>query len=285
MIRLRAEAPSTSHPPPLGTPPSGTPPLLPIPAPTSSPFLLLPSTDHRAVRPEVCLPPWKRLCIALGPRYEVGESSSAPTARPTRGFRADYGFVATLDKEIRRDPKRDDTDEIYGRLDDAQDDRLLMSSQFNILYRDRHAHAYTTLLMEREVRLSREAWVQSMDASDTARSEAQLNCGDTETNEYTADTGDSIAETLKAMIDQGVTDALAAHDADRNTNGDDSHNSGTGVRRMERVARETVGHDVAYAMTWVELKKNMTNKYCPRGEMKNVDPTSMDLEFLSLCKV
>ncbi|GJR06148.1 putative reverse transcriptase domain-containing protein [Tanacetum coccineum] len=39
------------------------------------------------------------------------------------------------------------------------------------------------------------------------------------------------------MIDQGVTDALAACDADRNTNGDDSHNSGTSVRRIKRVAR------------------------------------------------
>ncbi|GJV29139.1 putative reverse transcriptase domain-containing protein [Tanacetum coccineum] len=43
---------------------------------------------------------------------------------------------------------------------------------------------------------------------------------------------------LKAMINQGVTDALAAHDANRNTNGYDSHNSGTCVRRTERVARE-----------------------------------------------
>ncbi|GJX85121.1 putative reverse transcriptase domain-containing protein [Tanacetum coccineum] len=76
---------------------------------------------------------------------------------------------------------------------------------------------------------------------------------------------------LQAMIDQGVTAALAARDADRNTNGDDSHNSGTGVRRTERTAREfenqvkfatctlhsvaltwwnthvkTVGHDAAY---------------------------------------
>ncbi|GKD45581.1 reverse transcriptase domain-containing protein [Tanacetum coccineum] len=33
---------------------------------------------------------------------------------------------------------------------------------------------------------------------------------------------------LQAMINQGVTAALAARDADRNTNGDDSHNSGTG---------------------------------------------------------
>ncbi|GKA88280.1 putative reverse transcriptase domain-containing protein [Tanacetum coccineum] len=35
---------------------------------------------------------------------------------------------------------------------------------------------------------------------------------------------------LQAMIDQGVIAALAAHDADRNTNGDDSHNSGTGTK-------------------------------------------------------
>ncbi|GKG03983.1 hypothetical protein Tco_0314370, partial [Tanacetum coccineum] len=61
MIWLRAEAPSTSHSPPphiilshtrVDTPPSGTPPLLPIPAPTSSPYLLLSSTDHRADMPE-----------------------------------------------------------------------------------------------------------------------------------------------------------------------------------------------------------------------------------------
>ncbi|GKC94294.1 hypothetical protein Tco_1159736 [Tanacetum coccineum] len=182
MIRLRAKTPSTSHPLPSSTPPSGTPPLLPIPLPTSSPPLLLPSTDCRAGVSEVTLPPRKRMCIALGLRYEVGESSSAPTARPIRGFRVDYGFVATLDDEIRRDPERDvgykitdnwdemlmgmpgapatdetelgqtltnfvttvrqDTDEIYGRLDDAQDDRSLMS-------------------------------VQSMDASDTARSEVR----------------------------------------------------------------------------------------------------------------
>ncbi|GJQ90637.1 hypothetical protein Tco_0001776 [Tanacetum coccineum] len=133
-------------------PPSGTPPLLPIPLPTPSPPLLLPSTDRRADMPEVCLPPQKRLCIAQGPRYEVGESSSAP--RPTGSFRVDYGFVATLDDEIRRDPERDDTNKIYVRLDDAQDDKSLMSGRLNMLFRDRRAHARTALLMEREARLS-----------------------------------------------------------------------------------------------------------------------------------
>ncbi|GKC35142.1 hypothetical protein Tco_1047526 [Tanacetum coccineum] len=48
---------------------------------------------------------------------------------------------------------------------------------------------------------------------------------------------------LQAMIDQGVAAALAARDANRSTNGEDSHNSGTGVRRTERVARECTYQD------------------------------------------
>ncbi|GKF50539.1 hypothetical protein Tco_0147006, partial [Tanacetum coccineum] len=114
----RVEAPSTSHslslPPPIilshsrsDALSSGTPPLLPIPLPTSSPPLHLLSTNYRADRPEVTLPPRKRLGIALGPRYEVGESSSAPTVRPPKGFRAYYGFVTTMDREIMRDLERD----------------------------------------------------------------------------------------------------------------------------------------------------------------------------------
>nr|GFD63059.1 hypothetical protein [Tanacetum cinerariifolium] len=44
--------------------------------------LQLPSARRREDRPEVTLPPRKKLDIALGPRYEVGESSSAAVARP-----------------------------------------------------------------------------------------------------------------------------------------------------------------------------------------------------------
>ncbi|GJT34565.1 hypothetical protein Tco_0924984 [Tanacetum coccineum] len=47
------------------------------------------------------------LGIPLGPRYKVGESSSAAAAKPAGGLRADYGFVATMDREIRRDLERD----------------------------------------------------------------------------------------------------------------------------------------------------------------------------------
>ncbi|GJR43774.1 putative reverse transcriptase domain-containing protein [Tanacetum coccineum] len=95
-------------------------------------------------------------------------------------------------------------------------------------------------------------------------------------------------------------------DADRNTNGDDSHISGAGVRRTERTARElhfenqalkfatctlhsvaltwwnthvkTVGHDAAYGMPWKTLMKMMTDKYCPRNEIKKLEMEIWDLK-------
>ncbi|GJS11794.1 putative reverse transcriptase domain-containing protein [Tanacetum coccineum] len=141
---------------------------------------------------------------------------------------------------------------------------------------------------------------------------------------------------IKALIAQGVADALAEYKAHRSSgNGDDSHNSGSG-RRTERTAREctysdflkcqplnfkgtegvvsltqwfekmesvfhinnytvacqikfatctlhgsaltwwnshvkTVGHDAAYGMPWKTLKKIMTDKYYPRGEIKKLE--------------
>ncbi|GKB60439.1 hypothetical protein Tco_0916625 [Tanacetum coccineum] len=211
MIRMRAEATSTSYSLPLPpsfiiSPTRSDAPSLGIPTP-----LLLPSASRREDRPDVTLPPQKRLGIALGPGYEVGESSSAAATRPAGGLRADYSFVATMDREIKHDPEREiryeitdswdeivetlqgapvstdtelgrhmtafetrvrqDTDEIFTRLDDEQSQRQLLAGQINMLFRDRRAHAYTRHLMETEARLSREAWRRSMDASNLARGE------------------------------------------------------------------------------------------------------------------
>ncbi|GKE60479.1 hypothetical protein Tco_1510846, partial [Tanacetum coccineum] len=106
IIRLRAEATSTSYSQPLPPPfiLSYTRPSAPS---SRTPPVHLLSTNCREDRPEVTLPPRKMLGITLGPVYEVGESSSATAARPDGGLRADYGFVATMDREIRRDPERD----------------------------------------------------------------------------------------------------------------------------------------------------------------------------------
>nr|GEZ67821.1 hypothetical protein [Tanacetum cinerariifolium] len=188
MIRLRDEAASTSSPP-----------------------LQLPSASHREDRHKVTLPPQKRLDITLGPEYEVGESSSAAAARPAGGLRVDYGLVATVDRENMRDPEREvaygitdswdeivetlqgapvstdtelgryvrefemrvrqDTDEIYMRLDDEQTERQLMAGRLNMLFRDRRTHAYTRHLMVTEARMSREAWVRATNASDLVHGE------------------------------------------------------------------------------------------------------------------
>ncbi|GKE55168.1 hypothetical protein Tco_1490324 [Tanacetum coccineum] len=179
MIRLRAKAASISHSLPLpphiilshtrlDAPPSGILPLLPIPLPTSSPPLHLLFTDRRADKPKVTLPPRKRLGIALGPRYEVGESSSA-AARPTGGLRGDYGFVATMDREIMRDLERD----VGYRITDTWDEMLvdMPGAPATDDTEDRCVHARTARIIEAEARMSRETWGRSMDASDLARAE------------------------------------------------------------------------------------------------------------------
>ncbi|GKA87884.1 hypothetical protein Tco_0809648 [Tanacetum coccineum] len=159
-------------PSPIHTPSSGIPPPLPISVPTSSPPLLLPSASRRKDKPEVTLPPQKRLGIALGLRYEVGESSSI-AARLAGGLREDYGFIATMDREIRHDPERDVG---YGITDLW--DEIVKTLQGAPVSTDtelgRHMTAFETRVRqdtEREARLSREAWRRSMDASDLARGE------------------------------------------------------------------------------------------------------------------
>nr|GFC38847.1 keratin, type I cytoskeletal 9-like [Tanacetum cinerariifolium] len=137
-----------------------------------------------------------------------------------------------------------------------------------------------------------------------------LLCGRMFTKEADKETVNATTVTnaeLQIMIDQGVTAALAVRDALRSTNGDDSHNSGTGARRTKRAAREctytdflkcqplpfkvkfatctlhsvaltwwnthvqTVVHEVAYGMSWKTLMKMMTDKYCPRNEIKKLE--------------
>nr|GEX44648.1 hypothetical protein [Tanacetum cinerariifolium] len=61
---------------------------------------------------------------------------------------------------------RQDTDEIYMRLDDEKTERQLLAGRLNMLFRDRRAHAYTHQLMETEAMMSKEAWVRATDASD-----------------------------------------------------------------------------------------------------------------------
>ncbi|GJX00227.1 hypothetical protein Tco_0184140 [Tanacetum coccineum] len=215
MIQQMAESPSTSHslplPPPIilshireyvammrattpstyilaprsETPPTETPPL------GTPPLLSIPLPT---LSPPIILPS----IVCDIPRY-VG-----------------YGITDTWDDMV---------EDMQGTPAETDDDRLLMSGLLNMLYRDRRAHARTTLLIKREDRLSREVWVWSTDASDKtppivlsrAQRTTVIKWHQKEPPEPTpaATTATTFVMNaqLKEMIDQGVTDALATRDA------------------------------------------------------------------------
>ncbi|GKF73432.1 reverse transcriptase domain-containing protein [Tanacetum coccineum] len=115
---------------------------------------------------------------------------------------------------------------------------------------------------------------------------------------------------LQPMIDQGVTAALAARDATRNVDDNHTSGTGVrrtervarectyqdfmkcqplyfkgteGVIKFSTCTLLTgaltwwnshvriVGQDVAYAMTWTDLRNKMTDKYYSRNEMKKLE--------------
>ncbi|GJW14679.1 hypothetical protein Tco_0018812 [Tanacetum coccineum] len=153
------------------------------------------------------------------PRYAVAEQLPLLlrlAEEPSGGLRADYGFVATMDREIRRDPKRyvgygitrihgmrllrpyrelqRDTDEIYTRLDDEQGQRQLLAGRVNMLFRDRRTHAHTRQLMETEAGMSREAWGRAMDASDPAHGGVIITTHHSSCTDTTTERDDSLQD-------------------------------------------------------------------------------------------
>ncbi|GJW46125.1 hypothetical protein Tco_0077771 [Tanacetum coccineum] len=52
-----------------------------------------------------------------------------------------------------------------------------------------------------------------------------------------------------------------------------------------RGSPRTVGHNVAYAMTWTNLKKMMTDKYCPRGKIKKLEVKMWNLKVKESNKI
>ncbi|GJW58316.1 reverse transcriptase domain-containing protein [Tanacetum coccineum] len=76
------------------------------------------------------------------------------------------------------------------------------------------------------------------------------------------------AAAVEQLIEARVSVALANHETLRNSTngqGDGSHNSSIGNKGTTRTPH------VAYAMDWKTLKKMMTAKYCPRGEIKKLE--------------
>ncbi|GJR32958.1 putative reverse transcriptase domain-containing protein [Tanacetum coccineum] len=162
---------------------------LPSP-PLPLPLYMPPPVDRRDDIPESEQPPRKRLCLStLGSRYKIGESF---TARPTGGQGIDYGFVSTVDAEVRRQGVRDvgygirDTwidlaeavPEIapmtVGEVSYTTVSRYgLTTGRFS--YGDRMTLQETVWMVEEEAYASREAWAHSIGLSQVTHQELQTH--------------------------------------------------------------------------------------------------------------
>nr|GFA62865.1 hypothetical protein [Tanacetum cinerariifolium] len=227
--------------PQISSPPlPASPPILPIPLPAASPPLQLLSFDRRADRPEVTLPPRKRLSIVHCPRYEAGESSVAAAARPIEGRRADYGFVDSVEAEIRRrrakdvgygirdtwiDPRdvdeeeapttlegvntrvtelaavqEQDTQDIHGVMEDTQGRQTDIFQRVEALVDDSQYHYETGRLVDQEARCSREAWAHSIGLSSAVHFELQGYMTDTWAQDQRIDAQDTLIATLTTQL-------------------------------------------------------------------------------------
>nr|GEX53767.1 hypothetical protein [Tanacetum cinerariifolium] len=121
----------------------------------------------------------KRFCLtAPASRFEVGESSTAATARQTGhtlARRVDYELVDTVDASIRASEsrvmtvvdevnervtdlattQRQDAHELHVHDEDAQDDHTLLRAQISLLTKERRYFRSMASFYERETAYSR----------------------------------------------------------------------------------------------------------------------------------
>nr|GEU82090.1 putative reverse transcriptase domain-containing protein [Tanacetum cinerariifolium] len=263
---MRAAVPSTCH----SLLPSGTPPLLPIPLP-------VPSTSHRAEIPEADTPPRKRLLlIAPRPGCEVGESSAVAVRQPG----------PTMARSV--DVRSRESSEFYSRHHDAQKDRVAVKAEIEVLRRER------------------ESCLRKMDQREPQGQHKfyRSHQPQQQTPQLTQ---------LQALIDRGVAAAMAKAEASIVRNGYDSNGSGLRlaqavhectyldflkcqplnfkgtegvvgltqwfekIESVFNISNCTTACQVKYAACTLQGKM-MTDKYCPKGEIKKLETEMWELK-------
>ncbi|GJW96158.1 putative reverse transcriptase domain-containing protein [Tanacetum coccineum] len=294
-IRLRASLPSTHHPLHPSSPhlPPPVPTSLPLPSsplrPLPASLFIPPPVDRREDITKAELPPCKRLCpTAPTLRYEVGESSTT-APRPTGGHRAGYGFIDTMDAKIRRQRALGMFG--IGRL-----------SYFRELMDWSRIDSFTMRLHDCWIRrpsfpkrlghIPLGTSVTTLGTIPAHKARDQTHVDDPRRWAAVAATAGAAAATavtatpmtvavVEQLIEVRVSVALANHETLRNStngHGDESHDSKTGIRGTVRTPRECTYKDFLNCkpLTFkgaegVALKKMMTVKYCPRGEIKKLE--------------
>ncbi|GJZ21304.1 putative reverse transcriptase domain-containing protein [Tanacetum coccineum] len=360
MIRLRAKAASTSYSPPLpppiilshtrpATPSSGTPPL----------HLL--STDRTRLERVHLLLPLDRLEVVGKTKglsvLWISRSDDRDPRRSAMGLEMfgqtqiyqrvetlvddsqyHYETARLLDQEalVSREAWGRSIEVSYMARSEIMALRSVVMGQQAVISQlqaaDRRSQTVTSEMLQADHR--RQAEIAALQTFDRTRQE-QLVQTLTLMQSLQGQVTTLQGQVTALQGQQGPSRGPAQPHGDATRNGDDSHTSGTGVRRTERIARECtyqdfmkcqplyfkgtkgvieltqwfermenvfcisncsvdnqikfstctllacalrwwnshvriVGQDVAYAMTWTDLRKKMTDKYCPRNEMKKL---------------
>nr|GFB91958.1 reverse transcriptase domain-containing protein [Tanacetum cinerariifolium] len=164
--------------------------------------------------------------------------------------------------------------EFYSRHHDAQKDRAAVRAEIEVLRRERLAY-------EQESIQIRKALARSEAYSKTLEARVKVLETQARRHEWQRQTADDFA----ALINRGVAAAMAEAKASRVRNGYDSNGSGPRLAQAVRVALtwwnshvKTITLEVAHALLWKTLKKMMTDKYCPRGEIKKLETEMWELK-------
>nr|GEU44357.1 putative ribonuclease H-like domain-containing protein [Tanacetum cinerariifolium] len=293
--RIAKHAAAPTSPLPISSPPLPLPsPLTTSPTNTGAPFgyraagirmrALLPATSLRIDIPEAEMSPRKRACFTTpAPGLEIRESSAAGAARQPG---------PALEADLRRDRVKG----MGYAITDTWDE--IVKAMMEIT---------PTTLEEVNQKVTDLATIVRQDTKEFQTSSLQT--------QLTTTLG--CIETLEARDPEPQEEPTEAgssqRDADMSKNVDDRNDSGTGGKRQVSTVREctytdflnnctvacqvrfatftlqgnaltwwkshvrAVGHDVLYALPWKTLKKMMTDKYCPRSEIKKMFSEKSDV--------
>nr|GEV92802.1 reverse transcriptase domain-containing protein [Tanacetum cinerariifolium] len=203
---------------------------------------LLPSTSHKIDIPEADMPPRKRACLTTpAPGFEVGESSTAGAIVDTLMEIAPTTLEGVNERVTELDTTvRQRTDDFDIRFEEAYDDRAFLRARVNTLFRDRPDHCRTTMLIDREAMYAREAYA------------------------YTEDRSLAIAAYVRTIETHVAT--LIAQTSSLQTQ------STTKLGRIEILeARDPEPQEGLVEAGSSSLKRMITDKYCPRGEIQKLE--------------
>ncbi|GJS37973.1 reverse transcriptase domain-containing protein [Tanacetum coccineum] len=205
---------------------------------------------------------------------------------------------------------------MYGIMEDAQDDRSQLRGQVNLLYRDRPVHHRTFRghITPDYGYGSNSPEITDFFSTDRRRQTVitDLLKADHRRQRQLVETLKIVKSLKTQMIElqrqQGPAKDPAVPELPRGGQGTEGVVDLTQwFERMETVFRisnctvenqvkfatctlmgialtwwnshaRTVTNDVAYAMTWTDLKKKMTTKYCPRNEIKKIEAEMWNLK-------